>query len=164
MKTFGLLTAAASALIAAVLPACDGAALQDIKPGLTTAGEVRARLGEPGNEYRNADGSFTWEYNRQPHGSTCHMITFGSDQRVLRVENALAESNLARLREGMSREEVRRLLGKPASVTPFERMNEEVWDWRIAGLLPGDEVHFHAHFDLRNGLLSKTSRRQVQRG
>ena len=164
MKLSALLTAATSAFIASVLPACDGAALREIKPGLSSMAEVRSRLGEPGSIHHDADGVVVWEYHRQPNGIECHMIAFGPDQIVLRIENALAEANLARVREGMSRDEIRRLLGKPASITPFSRQQEEVWEWRVAGTLPSDETYFNVHFAMHSGLVAKTSRRQAQSG
>lgn len=164
MKLSTLLTAASSVLIASMLPACDGVALREIKPGLSNMAEVRSRLGEPGSVHHDADGIVVWEYNRQPNGVECHMIVFSPEQIVLRIENALAETNLARVREGMRRDEIRRLLGKPASITPFTRQQVEIWEWRVAGILPSDEVYFNVHFDMHSGLVATTSRRQVQRG
>lgn len=153
------LAAAAAAVTAAILPACDADNLKSIRPGITTSAEVQARMGPPSAEYRNEDGSITWEYNRQPNGIECHMITLGPDRVVARIEQVLTEANLARVREGMDREQVRRLLGRPGSVNTFERLNEEVWDWRVAGTIPTEEAHFHVHFDTGSGLVKKTSRR-----
>lgn len=153
------LAATAAAVAAAVLPACDADNLKSIRPGVTTGPEVEARMGPPGVEYRNEDGSVTWEYSRQPSGIECHMITLGPDRVVVRVEQVLTEANLARVREGMDREQVRRLLGRPGSVNTYERLHEEVWDWRVAGTIPTEEAHFHVHFDTGSGLVKKTSRR-----
>ena len=70
--------------------------LQDIKPGVTTAVEVRAKMGNPGFEFRNDDGSVTWEFTRQPSGVHCYMITFGTDQIVQKVDQVLNEANFAK--------------------------------------------------------------------
>ena len=51
---------AALAAICSILPGCDSFALKDIRPGVTTAVEVRAKLGNPGYEFRNEDGSVTF--------------------------------------------------------------------------------------------------------
>lgn len=153
-----------AAVFTAFLPACDRANLQEIKPGISTSAEVRARMGAPAAEYRNEDGTVTWEYNRQPNGIECHMITFGPDQVVLKVEQVLTEANFAKVREGMGRDQIRRLLGRPGSITTFERLNEEVWDWRVAGMIPTEEAHFHVHFDSGSGLVKKTSRRVEPKG
>ncbi len=164
MKLPGWITTATAAVAAAVLPACDGINLKELKPGVSTAAEVRSRLGNPAYEHRNDDGSVTWEYNRQPNGVECHMITIGPDQIVSKIEQALNEANLARVQEGMGKEAVRRLLGKPGTVTTFSNLGEEVWDWRVAGLTPAEEAHFHVHFALADGRVKKTSRRVEGKG
>ena len=158
------LAAGVTAIAAAVLPACDGVNLRELKPGVSTVAEARARMGEPSAEYRNPDGSFTWEYNRQPNGTECHMLTFGPDQVLQRIEQVLNEANFARVRPGMSKDEIRRLLGRPGSIAVFEGQREEVWDWRVAGTIPTEEAHFHVHFDVDSGLVKKTSRRVEQKG
>lgn len=164
MKLSAWISTAIAAFGLAALPACDAIKLQTLKPGVSTTLEVRARLGEPRAEYRNEDGSFTWEYNRQPNGIECHMLTFAPDGVLLGIEQVLNEANFARVHTGMSRDEVRRLLGQPASIMLFERQQEEVWDWRIAGTIPLEEAHFHVHFDPADGRVKRTSRRVEQRG
>jgi len=164
MKTSKWIAAAATALGAALLPACDGSNLQQLKPGVSTAAEVRARMGPPSAEYVNEDGSVIYEYNRQPQGTDCYMLTIGRDQVLQRIEQVLTEANLARVKPGMGREEVRRLLGAPGSVTQLPAAHEEVWDWRVAGALPTEDAHFHVHFDPATGVVAKTTRRVETRG
>ena len=164
MKLPGWITTATAALVAAVLPACDGLTLQELKPGVSTAAEVRSRMGNPGYEHRNDDGTVTWEYNRQPNGTECHMLTFDANQVLVKIEQVLTADYQARVKEGMDREEVRRLLGKPGLVQVFKNLDEEVWDWRVAGTLPTEETHFHVHFGLADGLVRKTSRRVEAKG
>jgi outer membrane protein assembly factor BamE (lipoprotein component of BamABCDE complex) len=148
-----------SALAAVALPACDYVNLQELKPGVSTAAEVRSRMGDPAQEYRNVDGSVTWEFNRQPNGIDCYMITIGPDQVVQRIEQVLTEANMGKVVVGMDRDEVRRLLGAPGSKTTYQNSREEVWDWRVAGMIPTEEAHFHVHFDPATGLVKRTSRR-----
>lgn len=143
---------------------CDAINLPEIRPGTTTAAEVRSRMGEPMAEFQNPDGSVTYEYSRQPNGVECHMITIGPNQIVSRVEQVLTEANFARIQNGLSRDEVRRLLGKPGSIQTFEMKREEVWDWRIKGDVPMDEWHFHVHFDTGSGQVVRTTRRLEVRG
>jgi outer membrane protein assembly factor BamE (lipoprotein component of BamABCDE complex) len=164
MKTPHWLNVAVTAITAAILPACDAFNLQDLKPGISTAAEVRSRMGEPTMEYRNPDGSVTWEYTRQPAGIDCYMITIGSDQILRSVDQVLTEANMARIVAGMDRDEVRRLLGAPGLKTTYQGSQEEVWDWRVGGAIPTEEAHFHAHFDPATGLLTRTSRRVEVRG
>jgi outer membrane protein assembly factor BamE (lipoprotein component of BamABCDE complex) len=158
------LAATTTALVAAVLPACDAVNLPEIKPGITTASEVRSRLGNPGIEFRNEDGSVTWEYSRQPNGVHCYMITIGGDQVVQKMEQVLTEANFAKVRPGMSRDEIRRLLGAPASKTVFDNLGEDIWEWRIEGMPVMDETYFMVHFDLASGGVKKTSKRVAAKG
>lgn len=159
MKTPQWLNVAATVLAAAILPGCDAVNLQELRPGVSTATEVRSRMGNPAEEYRNSDGTVTWEFNRQPNGIDCYMITIGPDQIMQKIEQVLTEANLAKVSVGMDRAEVRRLLGGPGSKTTYPNSGEEVWDWRVAGMMPTEEAHFHAHFDPATGLVKRTSRR-----
>jgi hypothetical protein len=61
---------------------CDGAHLAQLKPGISTAQEIRERLGTPGAEWPNGDGSVTWEYTRQPEGFECWMLTLNQGRRA----------------------------------------------------------------------------------
>jgi hypothetical protein len=158
------ITSAVAAVASALLPACDNVALQEIKPGISTAAEVRARLGNPGNEFPNLDGSITWEYTRQPQGVDCYMITLSRDQIVMSMEQVLTDANYAQAREGMSEAEILRLLGTPASKVVYNNLQENIWEWRIRGTPASEETYFNAHFDLSSGLLKKAGKRVAQRG
>ena len=164
MKASGWIGSALAAVASALLPACDMVNMQEIKPGITTATEVRARLGEPGFEFRNSDGSVTWEYTRQPSGTSCYMITLDKAQVVRSLEQVLNEANYAKVRDGMSKDDVRRLLGAPGSKVVFDNLREEIWEWRVEGMPPTEETYFMVHFDTGHGGVKKTSKRIAMRG
>lgn len=164
MKLPAWITAAATALGAALLPACDLLNLPRIKPGLSTAAEVRARLGAPGAQYANDDGSVTWEYSRQPNGIHCYMITVGADQIVQKFEQVLNAANFARVRAGMRQDEVRRLLGAPASRVVYDNLREEIWEWRIEGTPPMEETYFMVRFASGDGRVKTTGQRVQLKG
>lgn len=164
MKFTTWISAIFSALAALTLPACDFVNLPEIKPGITSAAEVRSRMGEPGFIHNNEDGSETWEYSRQPAGVHCHMISFGRDRIVSRMEQVLTEANYARIKAGQTQAEIRRLLGAPASKAVFKNLREEVWEWRIESLLPGEEKFLNVHFDLESGLVTKGGTRVAPGG
>ena len=150
------------ALLAALgLPACDGTLLAQLKPGVTTAVEVRRIMGEPGMEWKNPDGGHTWEYTRQPEGSECFMLTLGADDVLKSVDQVITPENLARVARGMNKDEIRRLLGKPRSVQVFSLKQEEVWDWKLGKEVTTDQF-FNVHFDL-DGRVVTTSRSQDMR-
>lgn len=151
-----------SALAAIGLGACDGIAVHELKPGVSTGDEVRARLGRPGIEWRNEDGSVTWEYSGQPQGTECYMATIGPDNILKSLENVLTPQNYARVQAGWSKDQVRRLLGKPRSVQVFRGSQEEVWDWRLPPEFSTD-VFFNVHFNPA-GAVTRTSRSIDSRG
>ena len=164
MSKTGFFATLATALASALLPACDAVNLPQIQPGVTTASEVLARMGEPGYRHWNDDGTATWEYSRQPAGVHCYMVSFDRQQVVARLEQVLADDYFARVRPGMSKDEIRRLLGAPGSRTVFDNLGEEIWEWRIASILPGEENFFMVHFDRGHGAVKKSSRRVETKG
>ena len=164
MKISTWVGAALAAIGSGLLPACDVINLPEIKPGITSAAEVRTRMGEPGFQHQNSDGSVTWEYTRQPAGIHCYMITIGSDQIVKAMDQVLTQANYGRVREGASMEEIRRLLGAPGSKVVYNNLHEEVWEWRIEGTIPTEEAYFMVHFDTVQGGVKKTSSRVAMRG
>jgi hypothetical protein len=157
-----LLCAVAAAAALAGLAGCDAVNMKDLQPGVSTASEVRERMGRPGIEWRNADGSVTWEYSRQPEGVECFMVTIGADQRLVSIENVLTAANFARVEAGWSRDQVRRLLGAPRSRQSFPLSGEEVWDWRLPPDFSADNF-FNVHFD-PHGKVLRTSRSTQSRG
>jgi SmpA/OmlA family protein len=58
------------------------------------------------------------------------MVTVGPDHAAREVRQVLSDDYVFRIHPGMSREEVRRLLGRPGETMSFERRDEEVWSWR----------------------------------
>ena len=119
---FGLLTI--------LLPACDSVSLEKLKPGLTTMQQAQEIMGSPAMEWQDTDGSATWEYPRTPNGVVNYMIDFGPDRILREVRQVLTEANFGRVREGMTRDQIRRLLGQPASEQYFSLKKEYVWDWK----------------------------------
>lgn len=142
-----LLTLLCSLLAAIGIPACDYFALQELKPGVSTAQDVRQKMGAPNQEWRNEDGSVTWEYSRQPEGVDCYMATIGPDQILRGMEQVLTEANFARIQPGMTPQEVQRRLGKPARKEFFELKQQHVWSWLTDRRTPGQKVYFTVTFN-----------------
>lgn len=162
MKLPTWLSAVLAALVA-VLPACDYVALRELKPGVSTKADVQARMGVPSGEYQNHDGTLTLEYSRQPEGIDCYMVTLSPNQILISIEQVLTDENYARIVNGLSRDEVRRILGKPGSIKTYMKP-EEVWDWKVAGVIPTEEKHFHVHFDPATGKVLRTTSRIEPKG
>jgi hypothetical protein len=90
------------------------------------------------------------------------MITVGPDNILRSIENVLTPANFARVQPGWTRDQVRRLLGKPRSVQKFALKKEEVWDWRLPEEFSA-HVFFNVHFD-EAGTVTGTSRSTEQKG
>lgn len=141
-----LVTGLFSGLLAALLPACDGINLDKLTPGVTTMAQTREIMGPPTMEWEDADGSATWEYTRMPNGIVNYMVDFGPDRVVRAVRQVLTEENFAKVRPGMTRDEIRRLLGQPASEQYFSLKKEYVWDWKTKTEASYD-YFFDVYFD-----------------
>src|SRR5260370_42285774 len=91
------------------------ASFSAINPG-ASAQQVETLVGAPANVWKNADGSEGWEYPRGPLGVETYMVTLGSDHAVREVRQVLSDETLSKLHDGMTRDEVRRRLGRPRDI------------------------------------------------
>jgi hypothetical protein len=83
------------------------------------------------------------------------MVTVGSDHAVKDVRQVLSEQYFSQVKAGMSRDDVRQLLGKPGEVSQFPARDEEVWSWRY---LQGNPMFFNVMFDHSAGTVRTTQR------
>ncbi len=135
-----------SGLTALILPACDEYNFSRLKPGESSMETVRQVMGAPAREWRDADGSQTWEYPRTPEGVVNYMLDIAPDGKLKAIRQVLTEENFARVRPGMTREQIRRLLGQPAREQYFPLKNEYVWYWKTPGN-SGADTYFNVSFD-----------------
>ncbi len=112
------------------LAGCDRKNISELEEGVSTQADVRARFGEPENVWDAPNGAHVFEYNRQPQGQKNYMITIGADGKMSALRQVLTPENFARVQPGMAMEDLRKLLGKPAKVTPYALKRETEWDWR----------------------------------
>ena len=141
--------------VVAAMPACDSISLPKLKPGISKRQDVEDIMGPPTMEWKDADGSVTWEYPRTPNGVVNYMIVFGPNGVLREVRQVLTEENFAKVSPGMSREDIRRLLGQPAKESYFSLKKEYVWDWRKDDPM-NMTVYFNVHFD-ESGRVIRTS-------
>jgi outer membrane protein assembly factor BamE (lipoprotein component of BamABCDE complex) len=131
-----------------LLAACDPQAISELEEGVSTEADVRERFGAPEAVWDGADGAQIYEYNRQPAGHTNYMITIGADGKMSALRQVLTPQNFARIEPGMAMEDVRRLLGKPMKVTPYELKRQTHYDWRYqAGPNTSDSKIFTVVFN-----------------
>ncbi len=132
-------------------------ALEKLAKGVSTEADVRLAMGQPDTVWEEPDGSRILEYPKGPEGARTWTFTIGKDGKLVDYRNVLTEESFARIRPGMSQDEVRRLLGRPRTVVQFKLKSEEVWDWRY---LPKDSTEsrlFNVHFDIASGKVTRTS-------
>jgi len=144
-------------LCAAFTGAC--ASLAAIEPG-ASARQVETLMGAPANVWKNTDGSEVWEYPRGPFGVETYMVTLGPDRAVREVHQVLSEEYISKLHVGMSRDEVRRLLGRPRDIGYSGLNDEEIWSWRYRESQVRN-MELYVQFDRPTGALKGISRFQI---
>lgn len=112
------------------MTACDDQRIRELEEGVATEGDVRMKFGEPEKVWDGENGARIFEYNRQPAGAKNYMITIGPDGKMTALRQVLAPHVFAKIEPGMPMETVRRMLGKPMKVTPYELKKVWHYDWR----------------------------------
>lgn len=142
----GRIRAIVLALLAqlAAVGGCDWR-IGELKPGISTATDVRKILGQPTFEWREPDGSYTWEFPRGPTGVVTYMVDIGPDHVLKAIRQVLTEAYFGKIQPGMSQEAVRKLIGRPGETMPFPNLQEEVWSWRFE-TGPNERWFFNVHF------------------
>ena len=141
----------------------DALLLKGLTPGVSTLDQVREQMGKPETERVFDDGSRRLEYPRGPQGLKTWMVDIGPNGRLVAITQVLTAENFAKIRIGMSEDEVRRLLGKPGQVAGYRLKKETVWSWKWleGGVTP--EAYFNVHFG-PDGRVTTTSRSDIIRG
>ena len=121
---------ACAALLSAGLAGCDPQRISELEEGVSTEADVRQRFGAPEAVWDAPEGGQVYEYNRQPAGDVNYQITIGADGKMSALRQVLTPQNFAQITPGMMVEEVRKRLGKPMKVTPYELKRETHYDWR----------------------------------
>ena len=112
-------------------------------------------MGAPETTWEDEDGSRILEYPKGPEGARTWIFTIDARGKLVEYHQALTEENFARIKPGMPRDDVRRLLGKPRTVVNFKRLKEEVWDYRYTDTF-GARL-FNVHMDEGTGRVTRTS-------
>ncbi|MBK6367284.1 MAG: outer membrane protein assembly factor BamE [Polaromonas sp.] len=141
-----------------VLSACDNQRIAELEEGVATEADVRIKFGEPEKIWDGADGARIFEYNRQPAGAKNYMITIGTDGKMSSLKQVLTSANFAKIEIGMPMETVRKMLGKPMKITPYELKKTWHYDWRyLEGVSPSEAQIFTVVFDSNMYVISKGS-------
>lgn len=129
--------------------------LDRLAKGVSSEADVRLVMGQPETVYEEDDGSRSLQYPKGPEGARTWVFVIDKSGKLQDYKQVLTPENFARIQPGMSKDAVRRILGKPRTVVPFKMKNEEVWDWRY---LDGvDTKFFNVHFNMSSGKVTQTS-------
>lgn len=112
-----------------LLSACASLQPPLARPGQTEA-QMLATMGTPTGRYTLDAGAQRVEYATGPFGRVTWMVDLDASGRITAVQQALTRQNFAKVRHGMPRDELLRLLGRPAD-RAGEYMNRETWSWRF---------------------------------
>ena len=146
-------------LLVPVLFAAGCAGFSAINPG-ASARQVETLVGPPANVWKNADGSEVWEYPQGPLGVETYMVALGPDRAVREVRQVLSDETISKLHVGMSRDEVRRMLGRPRDTGFSDFNDEEIWSWRYRESRVRN-MELYVQFDRSTGTLKSISRFQI---
>jgi outer membrane protein assembly factor BamE (lipoprotein component of BamABCDE complex) len=137
--------------------------LKGLKPGESTEADVRSQMGRPETERVFTDGSKRFEYPRGPMGDQTWFVDIDANGRYAGATQVLTAVNFAKVRPGLTEDEVRRLLGKPGQIARFPLKPEIVWSWRWLEDGVNQDAFFNVHFG-PDGLVYTTSRSDIQKG
>jgi SmpA / OmlA family len=102
----------------------DSQLFKGIEIGKSTEDDVRRQAGKPEIVWEEPGGGRRLEYPRGPEGATTWMVTTNADGTVRTIEQVLTAENFAKVRPGMNKDQIRRMLGKPTKVEAF-RLKQE---------------------------------------
>jgi hypothetical protein len=94
-----------------------------------TESEVTQRMGLPNARHAMPGGLTRLEFARGPAGRTTWMVDLDSSGHVVAFDQVLSEATFQQVVSDMSREELMRLIGRPAN-RQGEWQNRETWSWR----------------------------------
>jgi len=116
-----------------LLSACASYDGRGLVAGQSSLEDVVLLMGAPAMQWTDVSGLRQLAYPRGPMGVHTFMLFIGPDGKLLRIENVMQPATFARVKAGMSSEEVLRLLGPsvPAWTAYFDRRDELVWGWRF---------------------------------
>jgi hypothetical protein len=126
-------------------------------PTGASMGDVESRMGKPFSVVKAPDGDTVWQYPKGPFGQQTYMVRFGGDQRVRSFTQALTFSNLAKVQNGMTKDEIRLLLGPSTmEVITYRNLRQEGWSYRYQIPVNDDRI-YTVLFDVTTGRVVNTN-------
>ena len=104
-----------------------------LTPGVSSREDVIQLMGEPAMRWQEPGGGQLLAFPRGPAGFNTYMVTIAGNGLMSSLQAVLNTKHFALIREGMTEEQVLRILGPstPQWTVFFDRSNELVWEWRF---------------------------------
>lgn len=132
-------------IVALFIAGCASYDGRGLKPGISTANDVIELMGQPAMRWQEPGGGELLAYPRGPAGFQTYMVMIDSKGVMSSINGVLDMKHFAMIRQGMSKDEVLRILGpsQPQWTVYFEQRDELVWEWRYC-----DDWNEPARFDV----------------
>lgn len=128
-----------------------------LSPGLSAPGtsidQIRGSGRVPTGEYALPGGGRRLEFAQGSFGRETYMMDFDASGKLVTSEQVLDADHFAAIVPGMSSQEVRMRLGRPARVFPVGWQKLQVWNYRYVG---GDCVWFQVSISQGDGRVTET--------
>jgi hypothetical protein len=154
-RLLAMLVLAAAIAGCAAYNSYGGAGLQR---GTSTEADVRATMGRPAAEFRNADGTRVLAYPRGPLGTQTFMVDVGADGRLQAIRQVLGDETFYRIQPGLTEEDILRMIGPPGDKMAFSLSGNYAWDYRFVDTW-GYTAIFSVTFNRDGVVVSKISQR-----
>ena len=140
-----------------LLSACAAYSGHGLKPGEDGLENVLYVMGQPAMRWQNADGSEQLAYPRGPMGYHTYMVRTGPDGKLQQIKNVMDQESFARIRAGMTTDEVLYILGPPFPgwTAYFKARDELVWEWSYCDVW-SEGARFDVLFDNSKGTVRST--------
>lgn len=147
-------------LLTLLASACASYGGAGLKPGVSTLDDVLRVMGKPAMSWTDSDGSIQLAYPRGPMGFHSFMAYIAPDSKLVRIRSVLQPESFARIRPGMTQQQVLRVLGppQPAWTGYYPRRDELAWEWRFC-----NDWHQASRFDVLFDAGSKKVRSAISR-
>jgi hypothetical protein len=123
--------------------------------------DVMAQQGLPKHVWPDADGGSTLEYSQQPFGQRALVFKLDAAGVLQGFRDGLDNTERDRVLEGLTVDEVQRLLGQERTRVFFALSGEDAWDWKAVSDQAGALRRFNVYF--KAGRVVRTSYSMVYR-
>jgi hypothetical protein len=115
----------------ATLIGCDRVATGELQVGQSTVADLKAKMGEPSEVRREGDREI-WVYPLGPEGVKTYFMTVDATGKLEKIDQVLTDANFARIQNGMTHEEVVKILGKHGKEQRYAMsINEVTRSWKF---------------------------------